>query len=179
MTDLSALDLEDIHGELLRRLDLRRTDVSRMSDEELWRLAQQHLRDLLEGRVRSGDRAALERRLLQEVVGYGVLEDLLRDMGARVVDVFAAAGDALAALNASHYDCAILDILVRDGTCEPVADALAERGIPFLFSSGVGLDALPPRHQSRRLISKPFDDSVLAAQISDLLHGRSQALSPA
>jgi pilus assembly protein CpaF len=79
MTDLSALDLEDVHGELLRRLDLRRTDVSRMSDEDLWRLAQQHLRDLLEGRVRAGDRAALERRLLQEVVGFGVLEDLLRD----------------------------------------------------------------------------------------------------
>ena len=74
-----ALDLEALHGELLRRLDLRRVDVNRMSDEELWRLAQHHLRDVLDGRVDAAERAALERRLLQEVVGVGVLEDLLRD----------------------------------------------------------------------------------------------------
>src|SRR5690606_36756121 len=74
-----TLDLEALHGELLRRLDLRRVDVNRMSDEELWRLAQHHLRDVLDGRVDATERAALERRLLQEVVGVGVLEDLLRD----------------------------------------------------------------------------------------------------
>jgi DNA-binding response OmpR family regulator len=108
-----------------------------------------------------------------------MLEDLLHDMGALVIDVFATAGDALAALRAAHYDCAILDIIVRDGTSEPVADALAERDIPFLFSSGVDLDVLPPRHQGRRLISKPFDDSTLAAQISDLLRGRPRGLCPA
>ena len=108
-----------------------------------------------------------------------MLEDLMRDMGARVIDVFAAAADALAALRASDYDCAILDIIVRDGTCEPVADLLAERGIPFLFSSGVGIDVLPPRHHERRLISKPFDDSMLAAHIRELLCGEAAAFSPA
>ncbi|MGN6158716.1 MAG: response regulator [Devosia sp.] len=108
-----------------------------------------------------------------------MLEDMMRDMGARVVDVFAAAGDALAALKARHYDCAILDILVRDGTSEPVADALAERGIPFLFSSGVDLDVLPARYHGQRLISKPFEDSVLAAQLSELLRDRSPAFCPA
>jgi pilus assembly protein CpaF len=79
MSDLSEADLETLHGQLLQRLDLRRTDVSRMSDEALWRLAQHHLRELLEGRVRPADRAVLEKRLLQEVVGFGVLDDLLRD----------------------------------------------------------------------------------------------------
>lgn len=79
MTDASGLELERLHSELLHRLDLRRTDVSRMSDEDLWRLAQRHLRDMLEGHPRIGDRAGLERRVLQEVVGLGVLEDLLQD----------------------------------------------------------------------------------------------------
>lgn len=79
MNEPAEAQLQELHGELLRRLDLRRTDVNSMSDEALWRLAQQHLRELLEGRVRPGEREVLERRLLQEVVGLGVLEDLLRD----------------------------------------------------------------------------------------------------
>lgn len=79
MNELSEAEMQSLHGELLRRLDLRRTDVNRMSDEELWRVAQHHLRELLDGRVRPSVRESLERRLLQEVVGLGVLEDLLRD----------------------------------------------------------------------------------------------------
>ncbi len=81
MSSLKGNDLQAVHAELLHRLDLRRTDVNGMSDEALWRLAQRHLRDILDQRV-SGDlseRAALERSLLQEVVGLGVLEDLLQD----------------------------------------------------------------------------------------------------
>ncbi len=79
MSELSEAELEALHGQLLQRLDLRRTDVNRMSDEALWRLAQHHLRELLEGRVRPAERAQLEKRLLQEVVGFGVLDDLLQD----------------------------------------------------------------------------------------------------
>jgi pilus assembly protein CpaF len=79
MSELPEAELEKLHGELLLRLDLRRTDVNSMSDVELWRLAQHHLRELLDGRVRQADRQALEKRLLQEVVGFGVLDDLLQD----------------------------------------------------------------------------------------------------
>lgn len=79
MTEVMLPDLESLHDELLRRLDLRRVDVNRMSDEELWRLAQHHLRDVLDHRMGPAQRATLERRLLQEVVGVGVLEDLLAD----------------------------------------------------------------------------------------------------
>jgi pilus assembly protein CpaF len=81
MSGLDPEELRKVHVELLHRLDLRRTDVNRMSDDDLWRLAQRHLRDILD--QRQGDspaeRVALEKTLLQEVVGLGVLEDLLRD----------------------------------------------------------------------------------------------------
>jgi pilus assembly protein CpaF len=81
MNPLHASDLRSMHAELLHRLDLRRTDVNGMSDDELWHLAQRHLRDILDQRLadRPVERAALERTLLQEVVGLGVLEDLLQD----------------------------------------------------------------------------------------------------
>ena len=81
MSAVTAKELRTVHDELLQRLDLRRTDVNRMSDDELWRLAQRHLRDILDRRHADGpaERAALEKILLQEVVGLGVLDDLLRD----------------------------------------------------------------------------------------------------
>jgi pilus assembly protein CpaF len=79
VSGLSENEQLAIHAELLRRLDLRRTDVNRMSDAELWRLAEQHLREILGRGTGQRGGAELERRLLQEVVGLGVLEDLLAD----------------------------------------------------------------------------------------------------
>jgi CheY-like chemotaxis protein len=101
-----------------------------------------------------------------------MLEDLLREMGARAVDCFAAAADALKAATTGHYDCAVLDVIVRDGTSARVADVLHERGIPFVFSSGVGREALELRHQSASLITKPFDDTAFKTHIAAMLKPR-------
>jgi len=100
-----------------------------------------------------------------------LLEDLVRDMGAHTIDVFAAAGDALAALATREYDCAVLDLFVRDGSSLPVADALAARDIPFLFSSAADTEALASRHRSRAFLAKPFDDAAARARILDLMSG--------
>ena len=73
--------LQDLQAELVARLDLRRTDVNRMDDGELRRVAGQCIRDIMSGRgiAPGADRERLERQLLQDAVGRGVLEDLLDD----------------------------------------------------------------------------------------------------
>jgi len=70
-----------LHERLIERLDLRRTDINRMSDPELWSYAQRHLQQLIDqsDTRHSPDRPLLERRILQEVVGLGPVEDLLAD----------------------------------------------------------------------------------------------------
>lgn len=70
-----------LHEELIRRLDLRRTDIRRMSDAQLRQLAEHHLRDILDQRGEDDGtrRSDVERSVLQEVIGLGVLEDLLAD----------------------------------------------------------------------------------------------------
>ena len=74
-------DLQSLQSELVTRLDLRRTDVSRMRDEELRLLAGQCIREIMTARgiAQGADRVRLERQLLQDAVGRGVLEDLLDD----------------------------------------------------------------------------------------------------
>lgn len=101
-----------------------------------------------------------------------MVEDLLRDMGARVVDVFSAAADALQAATTRSYDCAVLDVIVRDGTSTKVADALHARGIPFVFSTAAGKDILEPRHRKVGVIDKPFEDEVLKAHILSMMRPR-------
>jgi pilus assembly protein CpaF len=74
-------EVRSIHSDLLRRLDLRRTDIDKMPESELRLLAQKHLREILDARSpdTAVQRPVLEKWLLQEVVGLGVLEDLLAD----------------------------------------------------------------------------------------------------
>jgi CheY-like chemotaxis protein len=105
-----------------------------------------------------------------------MLEELVREMGGRVIDVFGAASEALRAIAAQHYDLAVLDVVVRDGMSTAVADALDERGIPFLFSSAMGPEDLEARHRDRPLVTKPFEDTVLRSHLAALLPPRQLAV---
>jgi pilus assembly protein CpaF len=74
--------LKRIHQKLIKQMDLRRIDVSRQSEEEL----RTNTRALLEEIVgqdkelpSSIDKAQVVKRVLDEVVGLGPLEDLLAD----------------------------------------------------------------------------------------------------
>jgi CheY-like chemotaxis protein len=98
-----------------------------------------------------------------------MLEDLVRDMGARDVHVFADVQSARDAARTEPYSCAILDLLVRDGTTGELADILAGRDIPFIFSTGSEMSSLQERHRSRPIVIKPFADDVLRGHIRDLL----------
>ncbi len=72
-----------IHGLLLQRMDLRRKDIARMSDdalrEETGALIGEILADLRDQAPAGLDLETLGRRVLDEAIGYGPLEDLLAD----------------------------------------------------------------------------------------------------
>ncbi|MDZ3831543.1 MAG: response regulator [Sphingopyxis sp.] len=93
-----------------------------------------------------------------------VEDDVL--IGMMLVDMFDVLGfpepaqatsnaEALAILASEPIGGALVDINLGEEKGWPVADALAERGIPFAFTSGGG-DVIPPAHSDRKLVSKPF-----------------------
>jgi len=74
--------LKRIHQQLIKQMDLRRMDVSRQSEDEL----RSNTKAMLDDIVRQDkelpadvDRAQIVKRVLDEVVGLGPLEDLLAD----------------------------------------------------------------------------------------------------
>ena len=74
--------------------------------------------------------------------------------------------EALAIIAAESLAGALVDINLGDEKGWPVADALAERGIPFAFTSGGG-DILPAAHAHRRLVAKPFRISDIEAALGE------------
>ena len=63
--------------------------------------------------------------------------------------------EALAIIAAEPIAGALVDINLGDEKGWRVADALAQRDIPFAFTTGGG-DVVPAVHAHRRLVGKPF-----------------------
>lgn len=85
-----------------------------------------------------------------------LLEDMLADMGHDVVAVVPRVNEALAAVQHEAFDVAILDVHLNGQSAFPVAEALIERGIPFVFATGYGERGLPEKYRSRPILQKPF-----------------------
>ena len=82
----------------------------------------------------------------------------LEDRGAQVIGPFPTVSRALRYLEAgSPVDAAVLDINLQGEMVYPVADALRERGVPFVFATGYALWAIPERYRHLPRCEKPVD----------------------
>lgn len=102
-----------------------------------------------------------------EMIVAMLVEDLVRELGVHDVHICSDVATALQLVETVSIDFAVLDLRLRDGTSMEIADALAERGIPFIFSSGSNAAALDKRHACRPMIGKPFHDDDFKLMILD------------
>lgn len=100
------------------------------------------------------------------------LEDALRRLGARQVMVSANVDHALGELARERPAAAVLDVNLGQQNSLPVADRLAELGIPFLFATGYGEQFdVPERHRHVPLVQKPYEPHILAEMMAVLAAG--------
>jgi CheY-like chemotaxis protein len=104
-----------------------------------------------------------------EMIVAWLLEDMLADLGCAVVGPAARVNQALAMLDAEAIDAAVLDVNLNGQMSYPVADALAARGVPFVFSTGYNKDSLPNSYQGFVVLQKPFDRLKLGDTLAKLL----------
>jgi len=105
------------------------------------------------------------RRVLVLEGEYFVADDLTRVLnmaGAIVVGPFATIEAALQALaREPGIDLGVLDLNVRGDRSYPVAEALAARGVPFVFVTGYDSPAIEARWAETPRCCKPFDPRQL------------------
>lgn len=95
-----------------------------------------------------------------------LLEDTLADLGCVVVGLAASVQDALGRLIHTVADGAVLDVNIGGEKVFPVADALAERGIPFVFATGYGRAGLDGRYSATPVLTKPYSPEELENALS-------------
>jgi DNA-binding NtrC family response regulator len=114
------------------------------------------------------------RRILlveDEVMVAMLLETILEDEKCTTVGPFGDVSSALAAARRETVDAAVLDINLAGEMVFPVAEALAERGVPFLLLSGYGATALPQDRRHWPVCDKPFKSDELVSVLRRLIAG--------
>lgn len=97
------------------------------------------------------------------------LQVSLEDAGYLTLAPAASVATALECLKRNTVDAALLDINLGGELVFPVADALAARGVPFVFVSACTRSDIPPEHRDRPIVTKPFHDTELLGGLADAL----------
>jgi CheY-like chemotaxis protein len=99
------------------------------------------------------------------------LTDVLERLGCEVVGHAGTVESALELAGSAAFDIALLDVNLHGKSSYPVAQELAARDVPFLFTTGSG-EAGPDWCRHRPRILKPYSGTslermMLASLVSD------------
>ena len=110
-----------------------------------------------------------ERRILvveDTLLVAEAIADMLTAHGCTVVGPVGRLGPALQLARSEPLDGVLLDVNLAGQPCFPIATALQERGIPFLFLTGYDQGApFPAAFRDVPRLPKPLDEATLYAAI--------------
>jgi CheY-like chemotaxis protein len=95
--------------------------------------------------------------------------DLLADSGCTVTGPASSVKQGMQLIEQEAIDGAILDINLRGEMVFPLADALAERSIPFVYVTGYG-KLLRACNHGRPVLQKPYSNQQLLKIIGEWRH---------
>jgi CheY-like chemotaxis protein len=109
------------------------------------------------------------RRILLVEDEYFIADDMVTYFESRGADVVGPVASVQGALDllasTTDLDAAIVDVNLFGELAYPVADALLERGVPFVFATGYDSAVIPSRFSSVLRCEKPVAPSHLAVAL--------------
>lgn len=106
-------------------------------------------------------------------------EDMLIDLGFEVVAIASSVKEALARSRTADFDVAVLDVNLRGDKVFPVAEALLALRIPFVFTTGYGVEGVRKDLRHAPIAAKPFSADDLEQKLRQAMraaHRTSTAL---
>ena len=97
-----------------------------------------------------------------------LLEEMLGDLGHSVAGSVGSVDEAEALARTVDCDLAMLDINLDGREVYPVADILADRGLPFAFVTGYDNSGLSEAYRHHPTVRKPFQVDDLRRTIASL-----------
>ena len=101
-----------------------------------------------------------------------LLEDFQDSLGHTVAGTVETVADAVAKVDAGGFDVAILDVHLKDREkVWPVADRLADGGVPFVLATGGHIEPPPARHADAPVLNKPYTIDAIDPALARALDG--------
>jgi two-component system, chemotaxis family, sensor kinase Cph1 len=98
------------------------------------------------------------------------IRELLEEWGMEIAQSCATVWDGVRAAMRHDFDVALLDIDLDGEPVWPVADALAEAHVPFVFTTGFASRVVtPPRFAGRPVVTKPYAPEELVGALSRVM----------
>lgn len=109
-------------------------------------------------------------RILVVEDDFHIAEDMacqLEAGGAKVVGPVASVGAAIALIEqAEPIDGAVVDVNLQGVMSWPIADALLQRSVPFVFATGYDRASIPERYAEIMCCEKPCNFDIIGKALS-------------
>lgn len=102
------------------------------------------------------------------MIGFD-LADALDAAGYKIAGPVDSSAEALDWLKTNVPDIAVLDVILKDGSCADIARELRRRGIPFVIYSGRRQNQASSEFQDVRWLEKPAAHQDLLKVLAQLL----------
>jgi CheY-like chemotaxis protein len=97
-------------------------------------------------------------------------QDLLSRLGFADVRTAHTLSDGLKVVKEGGFDFVLLDINLGNGeTSEPLAEHLAQSGLPFAFTTGYNISSSLMQRFNAPIVPKPFDEKSLRNALAKVL----------
>jgi len=105
-----------------------------------------------------------------------MLVQMVEELGHRVIAEAANVEHGRSLAEIWNYDLAILDVNLHGNNVQPVAEAIARRGVPFFFLTGYGSRGVPAGFKGLPVLDKPCMPETLKSTIDSVfLNGETGA----
>lgn len=100
-----------------------------------------------------------------------LVEDMLTELGCELAGTASRMPEAVNMARTAAFDAAVLDVNINGELIDPVAEVLAARKVPMVFSTGYGRGGIDARWRDHPVLQKPYRLEELAVALKRALGG--------